>query len=95
MNTFNPKITHKMAGFFVHPSMYKKVDPWQYLYDWERSDRNYRPNELEYLNIDMQKRYPGKYKIVRKANGVDRFIYFDFEFDSPAAETMFKLQYSK
>ena len=95
MSTFNPKITHKMAGFFVHPSMYTRVDPWQYLNDWQNSDRGYDPNEIVYINMEMQRRYPGKYKIVRKPNGVDRFIYFDFEFDSPAAETMFKLQYSK
>ena len=95
MSTFTPKITHKMAGFFVHPSMYKKVDPWQYLHDWERSDREYNPTELECLNIDMQNRYPGKYKIVKKTSEYGRFTYFDFEFESPAVETMFRLQYSK
>lgn len=90
---FKPKITHRMAGFFIHPSMYKKVDPWQYLKDWEQSDRGYDPNELEYINIDMQKRYPGKYKIVKKTSTHGRFTYYDFEFESPAEETMYRLKW--
>lgn len=93
--TFNPKITYKMAGFFVHPSMYKRVDPWQYLKDWEQSDRGYDPLELEYINKRMQELYPGKYKIVKKSSEYGRFTYYDFEFETPAAETMFKLKYSK
>ena len=95
MSTFNPKITHTMAGFFVHPSMYKKVSPWQYLDDWQNSDRGYDPLELEYINKRMQELYPGKYNIVKKPSEHGRFKYYDFEFETPAAETMFRLQYSK
>ena len=95
MSTFEPKITHTMAGFFVHPSMYKKVSPWQYLHDWERSDRGYNPTELDLINARMQHLYPGKYKIVKKSSEYGRFTYYDFEFDSPAAETMFRLKYPK
>lgn len=95
MSTFNPKISHKMAGYFVHPSMYKKVNPWQYLNEWQQSDRGYDPLELEYINKRMQDQYPGKYKIVKKASEYGRFTYYDFEFDSPAAETMFRIKYSK
>ena len=83
-----------MAGFFVRPSMYKKVSPWQYLKDWEQSDRGYNPLELEYINKRMQDQYPGKYKIVKKASEYGRFTYYDFEFDSPAEETMFKLKWA-
>jgi hypothetical protein len=84
-----------MAGYFVHPSMYKKVDPWQYLNDCQNSDRGYDPDELIYINAKMQELYPGKYKIVKKASEYGRFKYYDFEFETPAAETMFKLKYSK
>lgn len=95
MSTFEPKITHTMAGFFVHPSMYKPVSPWQYLNDWQNSDRGYDPNELEYINKRMQDLYPGKYKIVKKDSEYGRFKYYDFEFDSPAVETLFRIKYSK
>lgn len=95
MSTFNPKITYKMAGFFVNPSMYSKTDPCQHLKDWEQSDRGYDPNELEHINKKMQELYPGKYKIVKKNSEYGRFKYYDFEFETPAAETMFKLKYSK
>lgn len=74
--------------------MYKKVSPWQYLKDWEQSDRCYNPLELEYINKKMQDQYPGKYKIVKKASEYGRFTYYDFEFDSPAEETMFRLKWA-
>ena len=83
-----------MARFFVRPSMYKRVSPWQYLKDWEQSDRGYDPLELEYINKRMQDQYPGKYKIVKKASEYGRFTYYDFEFDSPAEETMFRLKWA-
>lgn len=93
MNSFNPKIVHKMAGYFVNPSMYVKTDPWQYLNDWQQSDREYDPDEILTINFLMQRNYPGKYKIVKKASEYGRFKYYDFEFDTPAAETMFRLKY--
>lgn len=72
-----------------------QLDPWQYLNDWQRSDRGYDPNEMVYINMEMQQRYPGKYKIVKRASEHGRFKYYDFEFESPAAETMFRIKYSK
>jgi len=96
MTTFNPKIGHKIARMHVAPTLarlFSKKSPWQYLDDWQNSDRGYNPNELAHINAKMQQMYPGKYKVVKKTSEHGRYTYYDIEFDTPAVETMFRLKY--
>ena len=71
-----------------------KRKPWEWLNDWQQSDRGYDPHELVNVNIVMQDRWPGAYKVVKKTSPHGRFKYYEMEFDSPAEETMFRLKYS-
>jgi hypothetical protein len=89
--TFNPKIIHRIAGMGL--SIRRKRTPQEYLDDWQQSDRGYTPNELEYINNEMQELYPGPYKVVKKTSKHKRFYYYEIEFDSPAAKTFFKLKW--
>ena len=96
MSKFEPKITHRPIGFFVDPmfaGLFSKKSPWQYLDDWQNSDRGYNPNELAHINAKMQQMYPGKYQVVKKTSEHGRFTYYAIEFDTPAIETMFRLKY--
>ena len=92
MSTFNPKISHKIAGFHIPRGADKT--PWEYLRDWDVSDK-----EPDYGNARitayMQKRWPGNYKVVHRQSPRGRFYYSDLEFDTPADETFFKLKYPK
>lgn len=95
METFNPKITYRMAA--VQITGRKPTTPWDYLDNWSKSDRG--PDEtLAKLNERMQNRWPGKYKIVVKETHVEGHMYkfpkWVFEFDTPAEETFFRLKYS-
>ena len=48
---FKPKITYRMAGFYMATNRPKT--PWQYLEDWEMSDRD--PNtSLDTIALAMQ-----------------------------------------
>lgn len=93
--TFEPKITYRMAAIQIVGR--NPTTPWEYVKNWSESDRG--PNETLYkLNDRMQERWPGKYRIVEKEvrskEHMYRLITYDFEFDSPADETFFKLKYS-
>lgn len=90
---FNPKITYTMAGMFID-SKFMKRKPWEYLDDWQRSDRGYNPTELDLINARMQHLYPGPYKIVKKRSPHGRFVYYVMEFNSPAEETMYRLKWA-
>lgn len=93
-DNFNPKISYKMAGMFIDSKFLSRRKPWDYLDDWQQSDRGYDPLELEYINERMQQQYPGPYKVVKKKSPHGRFIYYVMEFNSPAEETMYKLKWS-
>lgn len=90
--TFEPKITYRMAAFFIDPK-YSRRKPWDWLDDWQQSDREYNPNELDYINNKMQEQFPGPYRVVKKTSPHGRFKYFEMEFNTPAEETMFKLKW--
>lgn len=92
---FSPKITYRMAAMHLPTS--KPTSPWQYLDNWSQSDRG--PDEtLAKLNERMQNRWPGKYRIVEKEVRCKEHMYkilkWDFEFETPAEETMFRIKYS-
>lgn len=92
---FKPKITYRMAGFYMATNRPKT--PWQYLEDWEMSDRD--PNtSLDTIALAMQTRWPGKYQIVvkeiRHPEHMYKYSKWVIEFDNPAEETMFRLKYS-
>ena len=74
----------------------KPTSPWEYLRNWEMSDRG--PDEtLAKLNERMQNRWPGNYKIVKdqRWNGHNYWVnIYEFKFNEPKDETMFKLRYS-
>lgn len=89
---FNPKITYRMAGMFIS-GQNVGTKPWEYLDNWQRSDRGYDPNEILTINEYMQNRYPGPYKVVKKLSPHERFYYYEMEFDSPAEETMYRLKW--
>lgn len=70
------------------------TSPWEYLRNWDASDR-----EPDFGNVRitayMRNRWPGKYKVVHKQSPRGRFYYSDLEFETPEAETFFRLQYPK
>ena len=71
-----------------------KRKPWDFLDDWQQSDRGYDPYELEGINLKMQAMYPGPYKVVKKTSEYGRFTYYEMEFNSGPEETMFKLKWA-
>lgn len=75
----------------------RSTSPWEYLDNWSNSDRG--PDEtLARLNERMQARWPGKYRIVEKEVRSKEHMYkvlkWDFEFETPAEETLFRIKYS-
>lgn len=91
---FEPKITYRMAAMMLPGS--KPTTPWEYVENWSQSDRG--PDEtLAKLNARMQERWPGNYRIVEKEvrskEHMYRLITYDFEFDSPSEETMFRMKW--
>ena len=82
-----------MAGMFIDKNWTRRK-PWDYLTDWQNSDRGYDPDELEGINLKMQAMYPGPYKVVKKLSPYERFYYYEMEFNSPAEETMYKLKWA-
>lgn len=71
--------------------------PHAYLKNWSMSDKDPKVHTLEDLNMRMQNRWPGKYKIVTetKWNGHNYYINeYVFKFDSPQDETFFKIKYA-
>lgn len=75
-----------------------KMDPWQYLYDWLRSDNPQDMTNIAYINDMMQHRYPGNYRIAKIWNPKSRNdlhgMSYIFKFDTPEEETMFRLKYA-
>ena len=106
---FKPKITYRMAAMNIdndiasmYPAMMNAIanlptTPQAYLRNWSMSDKDPKEHTLEDLNMRMQNRWPGKYKIVveQKWNGLNYYINeYVFKFDTPKDETWFKLRYS-
>lgn len=90
-------IAQEIVGVQPMGMVHKTTTPWEYLENWAWSDRG--PDEtLQKLNERMQNRWPGPYTIVQKeVRDPDRFhkvIKYDFQFDPPEAETMFRIKYS-
>ena len=90
-------MTAPVGGIFTMSATYKATTPWEYLENWNWSDRG--PDEtLAKLNERMQNRWPGKYKIivkeVRAKDSMYKVSKHVFEFDTPAEETLFRLKYS-
>lgn len=90
-------MTGSTGQIFSVSGEYKPTTPWEYLENWNRSDRG--PDEtLAKLNERMQNRWPGKYKIivkeVRAKDSMYKVSKHVFEFDTPAEETLFRLKYS-
>ena len=71
-----------------------KRKPWDFLNDWQQSDRGYDPDELKTINVLMQAKFPGPYKVVKKTSPHGRFIYYEMEYDSDPAATMFRLKWA-
>lgn len=93
--TFKPKITYRMAAMSL--GQRKPTTPWEYLKNWSESDRG--PDEtLTKLNARMQERWPGRYRIVEKEVRCKEHMYkilkWDFEWETPAEETLFRIKYS-
>jgi hypothetical protein len=95
--TFNPKITYRMASMHIDPSNRRKLTPWAYLKDWERSDRDPKTT-LDDVATRMQQQWPGNYRVVVKEVHHPEHLYkyskWFLEFDNPAEETMFRLKWS-
>lgn len=92
---FEPKITYRIAAIMMASG--RKTTPWEYLDNWAMSDKG--PDEtLQKLNERMQNRWPGNYTIVQKeVRDPQRFykvLKYDFQFNPPEAETMFRIKYS-
>ena len=68
--------------------------PWQRLEDWVRADKTKIQSTLEYINLDMQHRYPGRYHIAKRLGPRQGWEpYYSIVFDDPAEETFFRLKY--
>jgi len=92
---FNPKITYRMASMHIDSSFTKQT-PWEWLSDWEMSDRD--PNTTLDMIIDRMKlRWPGRYCIVvrevQHPKHACTYSKWFIEFDDPAEETMFRLKW--
>jgi len=76
---------------------YQVKTPWEWLTDWEMSDRD--PNTtLDMITDRMKLRWPGNYRIVvrefRVGDSMYRSSKWVLKFDTPAEETVFRLKYS-
>lgn len=70
------------------------MTPWQRIQDWERADKTKEQSTLAYINADMQRRFPGRYRIARKLTPVKGWEpYHVIVFDTPAEESMFILKW--
>lgn len=90
-------MTTNAGQFFTMQASYKPTSPWEYLRNWEMSDRG--PEEtIAKLNERMQERWPGKYRIiVKEVRDKERYYKVSkhfFEFETPAEETLFRIKYS-
>lgn len=89
-DVFAPKISYRIAG--LH--MATPRTPWQYLEDWEMSDRDPKTT-LKDVADKMKERWPGNYRVVvKEVQPPDRFSKWALEFDDPAEETLFNLKWS-
>ena len=71
------------------------MSPWEYLEDWERSDRTRDQSTLDYINARMQTKFPGRYHVVKKLTPVKGWEpYYAIVFDDPAEETYLRLKWS-
>lgn len=71
------------------------MSPWKRIEDWQRNDKSKEQSTLEYINSDMQNKFPGSYRVVKKltpANGWNPT--YVIVFDNPAEESMFRLRFS-
>lgn len=70
------------------------MTPWQRLEDWVRADKTKAQSTIEYITLDMQRRYPGRYHIaIRSGPRQGWEPYYSIVFDDPAEETWFRLKY--
>lgn len=70
------------------------MTPWQWLEDWERSDRTKEHSTLEYVNIRIQEKFPGRYRVSKRLTPCKGWEpYHVIVFDDPAEETFFRLKY--
>ena len=86
-----------ILGHKVPLASVKGTSPWDYVRNWAMSDKDPKEHTLEDLNMRMQNRWPGNYKIVQVQKWNDRNYYINdyvFEFDTPKDETWFKLRYT-
>ena len=72
------------------------MTPWQRLEDWERADKTKAQSTIEYITLDMQRRFPGDYYISKRLTPVKGWEpYHVIVFNNPAEETFFRLKYPK
>ena len=70
--------------------------PYEYLEDWERSDKPKERDTIEHITARMQERYPGQYRIAKRLTPCKGWEpYYVIVFDTPAEETMFLLKWGK
>lgn len=67
------------------------MTPWQWLEHWQMADLADDQRSYEYISTEIQRRYPGNYRIVRQQAPGRRYVIM---FDDPREETMFRLRWS-
>lgn len=70
----------------------RSVTPEEYVKDWSQSDRPTN-HDLKWLNVRMQERWPGNYKVIAELCPTNSWLLYKFKFDSPKDETLFRLKY--
>lgn len=68
------------------------MNPWEYLDTWSKTDLPDESKSIEWINQEMQDRYPGPYRVRRTGTMYWRSGY-RLDFKNPQEETMFRLKW--